>query len=39
VDSYKHESTASARRQERTLDPAHEMAEKIERALLATMRG
>ncbi|MEZ4390769.1 MAG: hypothetical protein R3A48_06695 [Polyangiales bacterium] len=39
IDAYKHESTASARRQERTLDPAHEMAEKIERALLAAMRS
>jgi len=38
IDAYKHESAAGARRQERAMDPAHDMAEKIERALLAAMR-
>lgn len=39
IDAYKFESTAGSRRQERAVEPAHEMAEKIERALLAAMRS
>jgi hypothetical protein len=39
VDAYKHESTARRGGKRAPWTPTHEMAEKIERALLAALRG